>query len=253
MSCSVRIDAPAAGSANMHADLELHSLIRSGRLSAAIRFYTWSPWCVSLGKHQSANNLNAAALEQHGLDLVHRPTGGRAVLHAEEVTYCICVGLPDTTRAQQVYAFVHDMLYLVLQKIAPALSHASVSTDFREHYSSQQPIGQACFSSHAKSEILHGTKKVVGSAQRVFDGVLLQHGSILCGKGHEQLAHVITHSTQDADHAASILERSSATLSQAAGREVPKEEVLSVIELHKTFIHERLQIICSQASEGVAR
>jgi lipoate-protein ligase A len=253
MNCNVRIDASNAGLANMQADLELHALVRDGHVSAGIRFYTWNPWCVSLGKHQNTDNVNLAALEQLGLDLVHRPTGGRAVLHAEEVTYCICVELPDTTRAQQVYASVHDMLYSVLQNIAPTLSHASVSTDLRQHYSSQQPIGQACFSSHAKSEILYGTKKVVGSAQRVFDGVLLQHGSILCGKGHEQLAHVITYSALDADRAIAILEQSSATLTQAAGREVPKEEVLSAVELHKSFINERLQIICSQASEGVAR
>jgi lipoate-protein ligase A len=237
----------------MQADLDLHALVGSGSLAAGIRFYTWDPWCVSLGKHQTTENLNKEALNHLGLDLVQRPTGGRAVLHAEEVTYCICIAMPDATRAQQIYASIHDMLYFVLHQMASALSHASVSTDFREHYSSQQAIGQACFTSHAKSEILLGTKKVVGSAQRVFDGVLLQHGSILCGAGHEQLAQVISHSPHEADRITSLLMRSSATMSEAAGHSVSKNDVLSVFDQNSSFILERMHVIASQAARGEAR
>lgn len=252
MSPIFRIDDPATGRENMAQDLAMHEGVSKGAIVAGLRLYTWNPWCVSLGKHQSVDALNHDAIRDLGLDVVHRPTGGRAVLHAEEVTYCICVTMPDASRAQLVYAAVHDMLYRVLSALAPTLTHASLSSDLRTHYSSQQPIGQACFSSHAKSEILWKDRKVVGSAQRVMDGVLLQHGSILCEQGHEKLAHVIARNHDEAAKISGLLLNTSATLSEAAGHTISKLHVCSHFETQRELIAEELSAI-SQLARGEAR
>lgn len=231
----------------MELDLELHSRVQSGVCDVALRLYSWNPWCVSLGKHQSADALQHGALIQHKLDLVHRPTGGRAVLHANEVTYCICVPLPDVSKAQSVYGSVHDLLYSMLAPLAPRLAHASISTDLRMHYSAQQPLGQACFTSHAKSEILWGQRKVVGSAQRVMNGVLLQHGSILCGPEHEILAQIIAPDPASIAGIEAALKRSSASLSEAAGAEIAIDTVMQCFADAPGTVNRQLLAICQLA------
>lgn len=247
MNIAFRVDGSATGQRNMELDLYLHSSVVRGTYDVALRLYSWDPWCVSLGKHQSADALRTESLHKHALDVVHRPTGGRAVLHANEVTYCICVPLPDVSKAQSVYAGIHDLLYSVIAPLAPALSHASLSTDLRMHYSAQQPLGQACFTSHAKSEILWGQRKVVGSAQRVMDGVLLQHGSILCGPEHEILAHIIAPSPENVSGILQALRLSSASLSEAANAQISIENVMQLFATAQESISEQLRAICQLA------
>lgn len=232
MSVLFRIDEPATGAVNMQRDMELRDNVERGLIDIGIRLYTWNPHCVSLGKHQRIESINQNTVHELGYDIVYRPTGGRAVLHADEVTYCVCIRLSDSTRAQPVYAGIHTWLYHVLIELAPELQNASIATDLRTHYSSQQELGQACFSSHAKSELLWGTKKIVGSAQRVIDGVLLQHGSILCGNGHEKLASIIARDPSHIDHLRSAIAESSATLSECAQRTVTTSELLERFHTH---------------------
>ncbi|HBB24755.1 MAG TPA: hypothetical protein DCZ59_00660 [Bacteroidetes bacterium] len=227
------VDAGAArGEDNMRLDVELADRVRNGAAPATMRLYTWDPWCVSLGKHQPLSAVVQSDIEAHGYDVVHRPTGGRAVLHADEVTYCVCVPVNDSLEARRMYAEIHTLLYGALQVVCPELMFAAIDSDLRTHYASSGPMGQACFTSHARTEILWHGRKVVGSAQRVIDGVLLQHGSILCGAGHERLADVVTATDADREQLRHTMTSSSATLSQAAGRRVTAREVLDVIAVH---------------------
>lgn len=224
------VDAGAArGEDNMRLDVELADRVRSGAAAATMRLYTWEPWCVSLGKHQPRSAVVQSDIEARGFDLVHRPTGGRAVLHADEVTYCVCMPVIDSLEARRLYAEIHTLLYGALRLLSHELMFAAIDSDLRTHYASSGPMGQACFTSHARSEILWHGRKVVGSAQRVIDGVLLQHGSILCGAGHEQLADVVSATDADREQLRHTITGSSATLSQAAGRTVTAREVLDVI------------------------
>lgn len=222
----------ATGEENMRRDLELWEQVRHGRVPMSLRLYTWQPWCVSLGKHQPLEAMDRDACQRSGFDIVHRPTGGRAVLHADEVTYCICTPVQDSLQARGVYAEVHQLLYAALSSLCTDLSFASLDSDLRTHYAANGPMGQACFTSHARSEILWNGRKVVGSAQRIIDGVLLQHGSILCGPGHERLAEVIRASDQDRQTLRESIGTSSATLSEAAARTVTADEVMQAIVAH---------------------
>lgn len=224
------LDGPGTGAENMRRDLELSEGVRDGRRSPTLRLYTWNPWCVSLGRHQNDTSIDAEYVRSRGFDIVQRPTGGRAVLHANEVTYCVCCPVQDSLEARRMYATVHGLLYQVLSSLTTDLSFASVDADLRQHYAANGPMGQVCFTSHARTEILWQGRKVVGSAQRVQDGVLLQHGSILCGPGHEQLAECIR---TDANLRTSLKEsiaRSSATLSDAAGRTITQYDVIDAFQ-----------------------
>lgn len=213
----------------MHRDLAMLGLSEQTSLWH-MRTYTWSPWCVSLGKHQSLDVVDAGRLQEHGFDVVHRPTGGRAVLHANELTYCVTAPLTYGLTPQDVYAAVHTLIAAALRSIGiPELEYQEVPTDLRLHYASSGIAGASCFTSSARSEIMARGRKVVGSAQRVMQGIVLQHGSILCSAGHEKLADVLS-----ADEAARAVVRSrlldgAMTLSDLADRTITPEACAEAI------------------------
>ncbi len=213
----------ASGSQNMARDLELLESVRRGDLELAFRTYQWDPWTVSLGKHQRLASINVDEAHQRGFDIVHRPTGGRAVLHAQEITYCIAVrGVPTV-----VYAAVHQALHSALETYLPDdLTFEQSPTDLRQHYASATPMGQVCFTSSARTEIMAGGRKLVGSAQRLVDGVVLQHGSILLGPGHEQIADLLFLDIPARDMLRQQLASTSVTLSELLGVRMPTTSAL---------------------------
>src|SRR5579862_1841258 len=83
------IDAPAPGAENMRRDLALLDACARGEIPGAVRLYGFAPACLSLGRMQPMSDVNLGACERDGVDVVRRPSGGRAVLHDQEVTYCV--------------------------------------------------------------------------------------------------------------------------------------------------------------------
>ncbi len=234
MIIAVAHDGALTGAENMRRDMQLIDRIRSGAVDVDVRTYQWTPWCVSLGAHQSPSQVDVVACHRRGVDIVTRPTGGRAVLHAQELTYAFAVRVPEHRSARDVYQAFHTLLHRALVTIAPALELSTTAPSLREHYAASGPLGQVCFSSHAPSELLWDGRKVVGSAQRVIDGIVLQHGSILCGPGHEQLGQVLA---VDPDMRARIVETttaSSATLTDVAGHHIEPSDVDNVLRVHLT-------------------
>jgi lipoate-protein ligase A len=216
------------GRANMDRDLQLLDEVRSGRVDLAFRTYTWDPWTVSLGKHQSDSVVDREALESAGLGLVHRPTGGRAVFHAEELTYCLVVRNPHP---QIVYEIVHQLIQEALTEVVGPIFDEPTKTDrLREHYAAGTPLGQICFAASARTEITVGNRKVVGSAQRTLDGVVLQHGSILCGDAHLDLAELMNMDPDERASMKQILRSTSVSLQEVAGRTMTPVECASAIE-----------------------
>lgn len=202
----------ADGHRNMDRDLELVDDVLTGRSSAAFRLYTWDPWTVSLGKHQSDTVVDLGVLQKRGYGVVHRPTGGRAVFHAQEVTYACAV---RGSSAQEVYRAIHSLLLDALRPLLPPeAGHTPSPTSFHEHYAAAGPLGSSCFTAHARTEITVDGKKLVGSAQRVLEGVVLQHGSILCGPAHRELPDLLQLSPADRQRVEHALQQSSTTLAE---------------------------------------
>ena len=167
------------------------AMVESARITneGSARLYAWNPYAVSLGYNQDASSIDAEACAALGIDIVRRPTGGRAVLHAEEITYAVATPLADRT-PQQWYAAIHRAIATGLTNIGLHDSAFVKSQPrFAEVY--KQSSGALCFSSSARYELEWGGRKFVGSAQRVIDGVLLQHGSILLGNYHLQLPRLL--------------------------------------------------------------
>ena len=156
---------------NMAIDQAL--LDRAGTGERWLRLYRWTPHCLSFGRHEPAlRRYDRPKIGELGLDVVRRPTGGRAVWHAEELTYALAVPSAALGGLRQAYEEVHRLLLAALARLGVRAQMAPVRRTAGIDAGS-------CFASPAGGEIVIGGRKVVGSAQLREGAGLLQHGSIL--------------------------------------------------------------------------
>ncbi|MFN8365820.1 MAG: lipoate--protein ligase family protein [Candidatus Kapaibacterium sp.] len=207
------------GAWNMQYDSDLlYQLADSSSDDIYFRVYGWSPWAISLGANQKDTDIDAELLSQHGYDVVRRLTGGRAVFHANEITYSLVMRIPQEITIHDIYRVSHQLLLLGLQKLGNNnLSFQKSQTNFSELYKSTTD-SVSCFASSARYEIMNNNRKVVGSAQRVYKNTLLQHGSILIGQEHSSLPFYVKNKTTEQMHnMQQMLINSSSSLQEVFG------------------------------------
>lgn len=177
-----RQDGAADGAHNMAVDLAL--LARAGREGVAtLRVYEWARPTVSFGRNERVTGrFDARSLSAAGVDAVRRPTGGRALLHADEVTYSIAIPLAPSASWTDAYAAVNRRLLVALRSLGldATLAGAAGSPAIR-------PDGPLCFDLPAPGEIVVGDAKLVGSAVWRDRAGYLQHGSIIVRDLQHQL------------------------------------------------------------------
>ncbi len=171
------------GKMNMEIDVQLAESCDPDE--AVLRFYRWSPYCISLGANQKLEEINIEKAYRDKIDVVFRPTGGRAILHSEELTYSIVYPIDENISVRNIYHKINLALIKGLINYDSSLSSLemeNIQPDFPSFYKEQ--LATLCFAIPAKSEIKYAGKKIVGSAQKKMKHALLQHGSILCGDYH---------------------------------------------------------------------
>ncbi len=170
---------PASGATNMAVDATL--LEAGGRRDFGVwRTYAWERPTVSFGRNESARaRFDPEGLAEAGLEAVRRPTGGRALLHAAEVTYSVTVPIDDRTSWQAVYEAVNSVLLAALRSLDVDATMAGPPADSPQRVAPMRPDGPVCFEQPAPGEIVVGGAKLVGSAVWRERGAYLQHGSIL--------------------------------------------------------------------------
>jgi lipoate-protein ligase A len=189
------------GAANMAYDEQLVLELSRAELEGVVRVYGWTPPCISLGYHQNFRGIDLDKCRREGIDLVKRPTGGRAILHWEEITYSV-VMRGDRRPTAQVYHAIGLALESGLRWLHPGIALAKLDAHDISRLSPTSSI--PCFASTARCEIQFGGKKLVGSAQRRyrvsrrdensgggFEEIILQHGSILLGPAHLRLVEFL--------------------------------------------------------------
>jgi len=178
------------GKFNMEYDLHLAKCFKPDE--AVLRLYRWKPYCISLGANQSFDSINIGKASADNIDVVKRPTGGRAILHSEELTYSVIIPLYQNSSVRQIYSEVNEALATGLSFYSKKLASVELEKsqpDFKEYYKNE--YSSACFAIPAKSELKFDGKKLVGSAQRKLGNVILQHGSILCGDLHKNIVEYL--------------------------------------------------------------
>ncbi|HWN18947.1 MAG TPA: hypothetical protein VNO19_08535 [Gemmatimonadales bacterium] len=175
---------PRPGWANMAID---HALLERAQHHAEswLRLYQWTPHCLSFGRHEPAKRrYDSARITELGLDTVRRPTGGRAVWHAEELTYSVAAPSARFGSLPAAYREIHGM-------IADALQWLGVRASLAPPIQMPPLDAGACFSQPAGGEIMIGGRKIVGSAQFRQGQALLQHGSVLL-EDNQSFVHGLT-------------------------------------------------------------
>ena len=179
---------PRDGAWNMALD---EWLFREAEVGTApgpvLRLYTWRPACLSLGYHQ---DLDEACDVEHcrraGYDVVRRPTGGKAVLHADELTYSVVARHDGPFFSGQGLVGSYAS---IAQALASALEALGLPVRLTQRAAKIAPQGGApCFLVPSEKEILIQGRKVVGSAQRRGARAFLQHGAIPLHLDYGELA-----------------------------------------------------------------
>ncbi len=167
--------APQDGPTNMAIDEAILQAVAAGEAPPTLRLYAWEPGCFSLGRAQPDDDVDLGALEVSGYDLVRRPTGGRAILHIDELTYSI-VAPQSEPRVSGGVVESYRRLSQGLVRGLERLDVANIIADQRvENRDAKGPI---CFEVPSDYEITVGGKKLAGSAQMRAQGTVLQHGAI---------------------------------------------------------------------------
>jgi lipoate-protein ligase A len=210
------------GAAHMRRDAELLAL-QAADAGPTLRLYSWSPPAVSLGHMQEpAALLDLEACRAAGVDVVRRPTGGRAILHWEEITYAVIASVGDRSFGRDL-AGAHAAIGASLAAGLGYLGvHAELSRPALDP--ERRLLRQPCFVSPGRAELLVGGRKLLGSAQRRTAHAFLQHGSLLVGPAHEHLVELLADTRRDPELAASMrarLRRDTVTLRELVGADPP--------------------------------
>jgi lipoate-protein ligase A len=176
------IDDPAPGEENMRRDIALLDACARGEIPGAVRLYGFAPACLSLGRMQPLDDVDLAACARDGLDVVRRPSGGRAVLHDQEVTYSVVCRSTDPVfggRVLEACSRIHEAVASGLALLGVSTTPRAMPANLRRDAREGAAVAD-CFARPAAHELLdHRGRKLVGSAQARRAGALLQHGSVL--------------------------------------------------------------------------
>lgn len=213
---------PARGAWNMAVDEALLESAGRGESLPTLRLYAWTPPCLSLGYAQPFADVDMARLAERGWDIVRRPTGGRAILHTDELTYSV-TGPADEPR---LAGSVLESYNRLAKALLAAVQSLEMPVEMKEHAPGALPetSNPVCFEVPSTYEITVNGKKLIGSAQaRRKDGVL-QHGSLPLTGDLTRIVQTLAFPDELArsQAAARLLERA-ATVESALGRAVDWE------------------------------
>jgi lipoate-protein ligase A len=173
--------AAATGAWNMALDEAILEAVHRGSAKPTLRLYAWSPPCLSLGYAQPSGDVDFEYLKASGWQIVRRPTGGRAILHTDELTYSIICPHSEPRVAGSVLASYQRLSAALLGALQQlGIPAQALETNSRQKNPAvQNPV---CFETPSNYEITATGKKIIGSAQARRREGILQHGSFpLCG------------------------------------------------------------------------
>jgi lipoate-protein ligase A len=159
----------------MAVDEAILRAVAAGSVPPTLRLYAWEPACLSLGRAQPMADVDLQALRAAGFDLVRRPTGGKAILHVDELTYSVVAPQEDPRVAGGIVES-YRRLSMGLVRGLERLGIVDLVADQRVE--NRRLEGPVCFEVPSDYEITVGGRKLVGSAQMRARGVVLQHGTL---------------------------------------------------------------------------
>ena len=156
-----------------------------------LRFYSWCPPAITIGYNQRSLYFNKEKCEQLGIDVIRRPTGGRAVYHNREITYSVII--PNNSHLFDLS--INELHKAISTAIVTGLQQLGLPVRLRQKRSNKKRTPKdmnPCFESTSRFEICIENRKLVGSAQRKTRHAALQQGSILLKDEQSILFRLLT-------------------------------------------------------------
>ena len=213
---------PMNGAWNMAVDEAILEATGRRENLPTLRLYAWTPACLSLGYAQPIQDVDLAELELRGWDLVRRPTGGRAVLHVDELTYSVS-GPVDEPRLEGT---VLDSYSRVAAALLKALHELGLPVEVQGPKNQERGVvNPVCFQTPSTYEITLDGKKLIGSAQVRRRESMLQHGSLPLAGDLGRITQVLRYTDEEARRKArATLLQDATTIESALGRVIAWEE-----------------------------
>jgi lipoate-protein ligase A len=208
---------PLDGASNMAVDEAILFALAEGRGQPTLRFYQWDPPCLSLGYNQHFRDADEVACRRLGYTWLRRPTGGRAILHTDELTYSIILPKTDARVQGGILTAFRVLSWGLLAGLKRLGADAAQANGDMPKNPDQ---GAACFDTPSPYEVTLNGKKLVGSAQARRKGMVLQHGTLPLTGDLARIFEVLALSSQDKVALGANLLARATTLERELGRSV---------------------------------
>ena len=224
------ITPPLDGATNMAIDEAILHALAEDNGRPTIRFFQWTPPCLSLGYNQHWHDVDETACQRLGYTWTRRPTGGKAILHTDEVTYSLIIPQDDPRiRGGIVESYRALSLGLLcgLSKLGVPAAQAT-----KEDVQTQRQAGRGgpvCFDTPSRYEITWQGQKLIGSAQLRRRQVVLQHGTLPLHGDLNRILNVLALPEEERSLQADLLPKRAITLERVLGRVLSFEQVVAAL------------------------
>lgn len=213
------VDGAVDGALNMALDRAAQLAREEGSAPPTVRLYSWSSPTVTLGRFQPVDAVDGSAVRRHGLSIARRFTGGRGVIHDDELTYCMVAstsdGVPRGVAASYLY---------LCGVLAAAYRALSVPAEVTGH-DAGGARSEACYLSTTRADLTVAGRKLSGSAQVWTGSTVMQHGSFVFSRSVEREAAVFGLAPTEAER----LRTSATTLGESASLPVGRDQVTDAL------------------------
>ncbi len=220
------VDPARDGAANMAIDEAILMAVGRGDVPPTLRLYRWEPACLSLGYSQHANDVDMERIAARGWHVVRRQTGGRAILHTDELTYSVTLPIVHPL----VTGTIVDSYRRLSGALMAAVQQIGLDTRADKRTEGAKAAGPVCFEVPSDYEITAGGKKLVGSAQVRKQDAALQHGTLPLYGNVTRICDALVFPDETArDTAKDRVVRRATTLSAALDRDVTWDQAAQAV------------------------
>jgi lipoate-protein ligase A len=224
------ITPPLDGATNMAIDEAILHALADGQGMPTLRFFQWEPPCLSLGYNQHWQEVDEAACRRLGYTWTRRPTGGKAILHTDEVTYSLIIPQDDPRIQGGIVESYRVLSYGLLQGLENLGVRAAQAT--KEDISAISRAakgGPVCFDTPSRYEITWQGKKLIGSAQLRRRRIVLQHGTLPLYGDLNRILDALNFSPEERTRQAGLLPQRATTLEQVLGKALCYDEAVAAM------------------------
>ncbi len=221
---------PKSGSFNMAADDVLSRYRFSSDTNMIVRVYRFDPPAVSLGRNQNLEEVNQSACFRKGWDIVRRPTGGRSLLHLNDICYSVIIPRLDDVlkELKNLYQSVASSLTFTFLSLGIDASKSDSLVEFP--LDSEVRKSRLCIGARVRGEVHYMGRKLTSASQRIYKDSILQHGSIFIGGDQTVVADVVPGKNMEDSEFVEKLRGRVTTVEEALGESLSIQKFLSVFE-----------------------